>query len=102
MFDVKDQWAFVVARPAAINNAAGYPAAHVGAMTIDGYVGVVNVGEIFVIKSENINHIVTRSRRRTAYHFNHRSGDSVAIGLGGIEFHRAGGVRAGQRFTLFL
>ena len=57
VFDVKDNWDFVVMRPALVNNVAGYPAGATG-INIDGYVGTVNVGEKFVIKSENITHTV--------------------------------------------
>lgn len=58
VFDVKDNWKFTVARPARVNNAAGYGA---GATTIaiTGYTGEVNDGEKFVIKSENITHTIS-------------------------------------------
>jgi hypothetical protein len=59
VFDVKDNWKITVARPAKINNPLGYAAGYSGALAIDGYTGTVNVGETFVIKSENVAHVVT-------------------------------------------
>jgi hypothetical protein len=59
VFPVHDNWQFVVARPAKVNNGAGYPAGYTGAIAIDGYTGTANVGEYFLIKSENVSHRIT-------------------------------------------
>jgi hypothetical protein len=68
VFEVKDNWDFVVMRPALVNNAAGYPSGAT-AIAIDGYVGTPNVGEKFVIKSENITHTIGAGSTATLLNF---------------------------------
>jgi hypothetical protein len=61
VFAVENGWGFIVLRPALVNHALGYAGGWSGAtgIDIDGYTGVVNNGEYFVVKSENVNHVVT-------------------------------------------
>jgi hypothetical protein len=59
VFDVKDNWKFSVSRPAQINHAAGYVGGYTGTLAIDGFDGVINPDEDFIIKSENKRHTVT-------------------------------------------
>jgi hypothetical protein len=58
VFAVKDNWKFTVARPAQINSSPGY-APPITTIAIDGYIGVANDLEKFVIKSENITHTIS-------------------------------------------
>jgi hypothetical protein len=70
VFPVKDNWTIIVARPAKVNQAS--PAAGATTLAIDGYTGVVNNGEILVIKSENVNHTIsahTETAGNNKYHF---------------------------------
>jgi hypothetical protein len=60
VFDVKDNWKFTVLRPAKVKHPTpgNRYAAATTTIAIDGYTGVVNDGEKFVIKSENVTHTV--------------------------------------------
>lgn len=55
---VFDDWQLLVLQPAAVNHVGGYPGGAT-TMVIDGYVGIVNNGEIFNVTGENLTHTVT-------------------------------------------
>jgi hypothetical protein len=85
VFDVKDNWAFVVLRPATVHNPVSlnrYPAGATS-IAITGYVGVPNVGEKFVIKSENVTHTLTAGSTNVLLNFS-TGLQADWVGAGGI------------------
>ena len=79
VFDVGDNWIFTVARPAKVNNAAGYPPSALS-IAIDGYTGVPNANENFVIKSENTTRKVGAGSTNVLLNFTpHLQDDWVAV-----------------------
>jgi hypothetical protein len=59
VFDVQDDWGLVVLRPAKVNHPGGYPGGYTGAIAIDGYTGIAQTGEYFVVASENVQHKIS-------------------------------------------